>query len=114
MEVAAISGHDYRRGGVLLMFWAKTTVIGATPITLGKPLLGTYRNFITAKLGPFKVMFSVLPPNDNFIIAMLGAAFLQIDIAIFSNYPRRYPAQADWAQALCFFKYLFHPITLYG
>jgi hypothetical protein len=114
MEVAAISGHDYRCGGVLLMFRAKPTVIGTTPITLDKPLLGTCRNSITTKLGPFKVMFSVLPPNDNFIIAMLGAAFLQIDIAIFSNYPRRYPLQANGAQALCFFKYLFHPITLYG
>jgi hypothetical protein len=112
MEITAISGHDYRRGGVLLVFWAKPTVIGTTPITLGKPLLGTCRNSVTTKLGPFKVMFSVLPPNDNFIVAVVGAAFLQIDLVIFRDYPRWYPAQANWTQALCFFQYLFHPIAI--
>ena len=78
------------------MVRTNTTVIGTTPITLGKPLLGTYRNSITTKLSPFKVMFSVVPPNDNFIIAVLGATFLQVNLVIFSDYPRWYPAQANW------------------
>jgi hypothetical protein len=103
MEITTISGHDYRRGGILLVFWAKPTVIGTTRGMVGKPLLGTYRDSFPSKLSPFKVVFSVLPPNDNFIVAVVGAVFLQIDIAIFSNYPRRYPLQANGAQALCFF-----------
>jgi len=91
MEVTAISGHDYRRGGILLMFWAKPTVIGTTPIMASKPLLRTCRNSITTKLSPFKIMFSVVPPNNSFIIAMLWATFLQINLVIFSNYPCWYP-----------------------
>jgi hypothetical protein len=95
MKVTPVGSHNSCGRSVLLMGRTNTTVVGTPLVMLDQPLPGTFRNSITTKLSPFKVMFSVIPPDDNFIIAMSGATFLQINFVTFSDYPCWYPAQAN-------------------
>src|SRR3972149_11046253 len=84
MQVTPVGSHNGCGRGVLLMVRANTTVVGATPIMPGQPLLGTFRNSITTKISPFKIMFSVIPPDDkDRKSTRLNSSHSQISYAVF-------------------------------